>query len=1215
MTAQTGNNQSNYAIDVEEKLLCYWKEHLSGAPGHIDLHTDHTWSSKDDYCTAIFHFTIPENCRNQLNKICEQQKASLFIVLLSAFETLLYRSTNQTDLIVGFPTSHYYINDNGYLAVSAINIVPLRTNLSGNPVFTDLLQQVQLVVTNANDHKNFHLERLNDSLKTNDGAISVPIYQVIFSYRNGEDGAHGNHLPYTSESRKTRPPGVEMVLSLENTTNELEGFLEYNSALFEADTIRTMMEHFLVLLDGVIANPLQHIAYIPLMSAPERKKIVLDWNNTNTSFPEDKCLHELFEEQVHLSPDAVAVALHGNIPALTSRSKGQLTYAELNKKANQLAHHLCTLGVGPDVLVGIYMKRSPEMVVAILGILKAGGAYVPIDPAHPKSRVDFMLHDSQITILLSQNQLLRQLPVNKTRVICLDTDWQKIATHKEENPPCYVTPENLVYVIYTSGSTGVPKGTLIIHKGVVNYLSWCIKAYQVTDGNGCPVNSSLGFDATVTSFLSPLLTGKKVLLLPEDGEIEALGTVLLSKEKFSLVKITPAHLEILSNLLPPAEMEGQANALIIGGEALKGNNLGVWRNHAPSTRLINEYGPTETVVGCCTFEIPGDLPLPEDIPIGRPIANTQIYILDGNLQPVPTGVTGEIYIGGAGLARGYLNRPELTAERFIPNPFSGTPNARLYKTGDLAFFSGDGNINFIGRSDQQVKIRGYRIELGEIVSALGQCPGVQQSTVIVREDEPGDKRLVAYVVAGRGQTINTLEIKRFLSEKLPAYMVPASLVVLGSIPLTTNGKVDRAALPEPAQQRTSPDDTFVGARNSLETRLTKLLEQALKMNRISVQDNIFELGLDSLQAYRLFAQIKKMTGIQLPLSILFKAPTIGLLAAYLTRKEANAPWSSLVEIQPKGSKLPLFCIHAGAGTVLFYRELSHYLGEDQPFYGLQPIGLDGKDKFHTSIVEMAAHYIKEIQTVNPDGPYLLGGYCFGGVVAFEMAQQLISKGYKVSLLANFNAVSPTFTYDNLKAKPSIIDKKKPAPSASKALLNTTVNREKLTRFTKKEKVLFPLRKIKAGFKREMNLWKSKVDGHLLQAAKLVYECYIKMGIRCPEQVRKWYFYASNSDMVKAYQPKPYPGELTIFRSPGIYVDPNLGWSDFVTGKITTVDIPGRHKDRRQIMNEPFVQITAKEISKVIEKKTGEKKSPGRYITHVLSMYVFPVFSYFESYLS
>lgn len=1215
MTAQTGNNQSNYAIDVEEKLLCYWKEHLSGAPEHIDLHTDHTCPPGSDYCTAIYHFTIPGNCRNQLNKICEQQKPSLFIVLLSAFETLLYRSTNQTDLIVGFPTSHYYVNDNGYLAVSAINIVPLRTNLSGNPVFTDLLQQVQQVVTNANDHKNFHLELLKDSLKTNDCAISVPIYQVIFSYRNGEDGAHGNHLPYTSESSKTRPTGVEMVLSLENTTNELEGFLEYNSALFEADTIRNMMEHFLVLLNGVAANPNQHIAHIPLMSETERKKVLLDWNDTNTSFREDKCLHELFEEQVYLHPDAVAVALHGNISAPTPLSKGQLTYTELNKKANQLAHHLLTLGVGPDVLVGIYMKRSPEMAVAILGILKAGGAYVPIDPAYPKSRVDFMLKDSGITILLSQTKLLQQLPVNQTRVICLDTDWQKIAIQKEENPSCCATPENLVYVIYTSGSTGVPKGTLIIHKGVVNYLSWCIKAYRVMNGNGCPVNSSLGFDATVTSFLSPLLTGKKVLLLPEDGEIEALGTVLRSKEKFSLVKITPAHLEILSNLLPPAEMEGQANALIIGGEALTGKNLGVWRNHAPSTRLINEYGPTETVVGCCTYEIPGDLPLSQDIPIGRPIANTQIYILDSNLQPVPSGVTGEIYIGGAGLARGYLNRPELTAERFIPNPFCGTPNARLYKTGDLGYFLSDGNINFIGRSDHQVKIRGYRIELGEIESALGQYPGMQQSTVIVREDAPGDKRLVAYVVARKAQTIKPLELKRFLGEKLPVYMVPASLVVLGSLPLTTNGKIDRAALPEPDQQRTGPDETFVGARNNAEIKLVKLLEKALKMNHIGIQDNIFELGLDSLQAYRLFAQIKKMTGIQLPLSILFQAPTIELLADYLTRKEANAPWSSLVHIQPNGSKLPLFCIHAGAGTVLFYRELSRYLEEDQPFYGLQPIGLDGKDKFHTSIAEMAAHYIKEIQTINPDGPYLLGGYCFGGVVAFEMAQQLISKGCKVSLLAQFNAVSPTFSYNNLKPLITLTDKDKPVRSKPKALSDAAVSPKKNILLTTKEKVLFSLRKIKAGVKREMTWGKFKVDGYLLQTAKLIYECYIKMGIKCPEQVRKWYFYASNSEMVKAYQPKPFPGELIIFRSPGIYVDPHLGWSDFVTGKITTVDIPGHHKDRRQIMNEPFVQITAKELKKVIEKKTGEKELPGRHIIHILSMYVFPGFPYLESCIS
>jgi amino acid adenylation domain-containing protein len=942
----------------------------------------------------------------------------------------------------------------------------------------------------------------------------------------------------------------------------------------------------------------KEIDKLPILNETKRHKLIFEWNNTQANYPDDKCLHELFEEQVNCSPNAIAARLYKDMNGLLPENKRQLTYSELNKKANQLAHYLRSKGVGPEVLVGIYMKRSLEMVIAVMGILKAGAAYLPLDTGHPKDRLDFMLNDSGISILLSQNQLADKLPTDSAQVFYLDAEWDKISEYQNDNPLNLANPENLAYVIYTSGSTGKPKGTLITHSGVVNYLSWCVNAYDVALGNGCPVNSSLAFDATVTSFFSPLLVGKPLLLLPEEGEIEALCEVLSSKNKFSLVKITPAHLEILGNLLADNELEGQTNALIIGGEALPGKGLQRWLKNATSTRIINEYGPTETVVGCCVFEVSKQTSLLKDIPIGRPIANTQMYILDANLQPVPVGVTGEIYIGGAGVARGYLNRPELAAERFISNPFSANPNSRLYKTGDLARYFSDGNIVFLGRSDHQVKIRGYRIELGEIESALSQHMYVQQCVVVAREDSPGDKRLVAYLVLKQADAINTKELNRFLEKQLPEYMVPSHLVVLDKLPLTTNGKIDRAVLPLPDQQRPDLEQDFVGARNPLEKKLTKFFEQTLKINSIGIEDNIFELGMNSLQANRLFAQIKRTTGIQLPLSILFQAPTIEQLSAYLEKKEANAPWSSLVPIQPNGSRLPLFCVHGGHGTVLFYRELSQHLGTDQPVYGLQPKGLDGKQKFQKSIGEMAEHYIKEIRKINPEGPYLLSGYCFGGIVAFEMAQQLTSKGFKVLLLANFNAVSPTYThplYNNV----STLGNEKNVNTEIESKNDARFNLKKPAGLNYKEKYLSIPKKIK---QKAINIiqqtrykatfeWKYKIIYAYLKLIMAAYTGYESLGLKSPEAVRKYYFVSKNTDMVSAYKPAPYPGRLTIFRSPGLFPDPHLGWSDFVTGEIKTFDIPGEHTDRRQIMNEPFVQGTAKELKKQIDELNTEAIGP------------------------
>ncbi|HYG60440.1 MAG TPA: amino acid adenylation domain-containing protein, partial [Symbiobacteriaceae bacterium] len=597
------------------------------------------------------------------------------------------------------------------------------------------------------------------------------------------------------------------------------------------------------------------------------------WNATAADYPRDRCLHELVAEQAARTPDAVAVACGGK----------SLTYRELNRRANRLARLLRSRGVGPDVLVAVCAERSVELVVGLLAVLKAGGAYLPVDPAYPAERVAFMLEDAGVTALLTQRSLLEHLPETDARLLCLDGNWETMAADDADHSfdPA-ATPDSLAYVIYTSGSTGRPKGAMIDHRGLVNYLWWAVSAYQAAGGEGAPVHSSVSFDLTVTSLWSPLLVGRRVELVPEAAGIEGLTAALQAPGGFSLLKITPAHLELIRTQLPPGQAAASTRALVIGGEALLPESLAYWRENAPGTGIINEYGPTETVVGCCVYWVKPGEALGASVPIGRPIANTRLYILDRHMQPVPVGVSGELYIGGDGVCRGYLNRPELTAERFIPSPF--VPGDRLYKTGDLCRYLPDGNIDFLGRIDHQVKIRGYRIELGEIESALTRHPAVETGVVLVRE-ECGGKRLVAYAVPRAGSGLTAAALREALKAGLPEYMVPSAFVLMDALPLTPNGKVDRAALPAP--DAADPEGEYCAPRTPAEAKLAAIWAEVLGVGQVSVLDNFFELGGDSILSIQVVARAAQV-GLKLSPQHLFQHPTVAELAAVATEEAAGA---------------------------------------------------------------------------------------------------------------------------------------------------------------------------------------------------------------------------------------------------------------------------------------------------------------------------------------
>jgi amino acid adenylation domain-containing protein/non-ribosomal peptide synthase protein (TIGR01720 family) len=879
----------------------YWRKQNISPFLNLTLPLENQPNDSSKFQPHFLSFKINHDWVSKLKLQSDGTDANAFIstFLLTCWQVLLWRVTAQSDVVVATACNGRKYEELERAIGLLTKYLPLRLNWEENWRFREVLEQTHESLREIEKwQESFSWEQIVGS---NEGTIEPSFFPFCFDFESVPAKEVSTDVCFSIYKQYACLDRFKVKLSCVRTEDSLDVQFYYDANLFSAEAIERLAGQFQTLLQSAIAQPEALISKLEILKPSDRQQLLVKFNNTECDYPQDKCIHHLFEEQAERTPDSIAVTFKNR----------QLTYAELNARANQLAHYLQSIGVKPEVLVGICVERAIELLIGILGILKAGGAYLPLDPAYPKERLSFMLSDAQVPVLLTQEKLMPALPEYQGRVFCLDTDWGVTLAESEENPVSGANPLNLAYVIYTSGSTGKPKGTMILHQGLVNYLSWCTKTYAVSEGCGAPVHSSIGFDATITSLFSPLLVGQKVILLPEEQEIEALSNILLQESNFSLVKITPAHLDVLSQLLPSNEAAGKTRAFIIGGEALLGNSLSFWRTHAPDTRLINEYGPTETVVGCCVYEVSNQTDLSGAVAIGRPIANTQIYILDRHLQPVPIGVPGELYIGGAGVARGYLNARELTEEKFIPNPFEqrkaegkghrtdgkSTPNSsllpsashllpslekskvsRLYKTGDLARYLPDGTIEFLGRIDDQVKIRGFRIELGEISAILTQHPGVRETASIVREDVAGDKRLVAYVVRDRKSPPDITELRQFLKQRLPEYMVPSAFVLLNELPLTPNGKIDRRALPAPDQARPDWAGKFVAPSTPAEKILAKIWAEVLRVERLGIHDNFFELGGDSILSLQIVAKANQ-AGFQLTPKHIFDCKSIANLAA------------------------------------------------------------------------------------------------------------------------------------------------------------------------------------------------------------------------------------------------------------------------------------------------------------------------------------------------
>ena len=996
--------------EVFASQVSYWKEQLAGKLPILELPTDHPRPAVQTYKgkrkARVLHKTLHEG----IKALSEREGVTLFMTLLAAFQTLLHRYTGQDDIIVGSPIANRNQLEIERLIGFFVNTLVLRTDLSGNPTFRELLKRVREVALGAFVHQDLPFEKLVEELRVSRDLSYNPLFQVMFVLQNApREPLQLSGLTLTPLDAETDTAKFDLTMELIEEPEGLASSIEYNTDLFDTDTVERMAGHFQALLQGIVSNPDARLSELPLLTEPERHRLLVEWNATQTDYPRDKCIHELLEEQVERTPDAVALFFEDQ----------RLTYRELNRRANQLAHYLRRLGVGREVLVGICMERSLEMVVGLLGILKAGGAYVPLDPAYPKDRLAFMVEDTRIAVLLTQRRMIPVIPACTLKMLYLDADWDFVAGESDQNVPAQSTADSLAYVMYTSGSTGTPKGVEVLHRGVVRLV--LNTNYARLDGKETFLQlAPISFDASTFEIWAALLNGATCIVYTADALSTGKLADVIRRHSVTTLWLTAS----LFNAVIDEDSQALRgiSQLLIGGEQLSAPHVRRAQEALPGTQIINGYGPTENTTFTCCYSIPQGLARDTTtIPIGRPIANTEVYILDKHLQLVPVGVPGELYTGGDGLARGYRNRPDLTEEMFIPHPFRTKPGARLYKTGDLVRCCPDGNIEFLGRIDHQVKIRGFRIELGEIESVLGRHGSVREVVVMVREDVPGDKRLVAYIIPEGEQTPSVSVLRQYLKEKLPEYMVPNAFVMLEKLPLTPSGKVDRRALPAPEHTRPELEETYVAPRTPVEQSLAEIWADVLGVERVGVNDNFFELGGHSLKAVQLFVRIRKWAGIDLPLATLFRSPTVRALAELLdpgcatapisgaTTSEISSPvqhWRSLVTMQPEGNRPPVFLIHAIGGNLLYYLSLLHHLGPDQPVYGLQARGIDGVLSPHSSIEEMASHYIAEIRSVQSSGPYFLGGASFGGTVAFEIAQQFTQQGEKVAFLVLFDSVGP-----------------------------------------------------------------------------------------------------------------------------------------------------------------------------------------------------------------
>jgi len=978
--------QEWFASEDFKSKLTYCKDRLSGPLAEINLPTDRPRLAIPTLSSSIATVLLPRKLFEDMEHLCRKEGITLFMLLLAAYKTLLWRYTGEKDVVVGSPTANRGRVDVESLIGFFVNTLVLRTEVDGSSSFREFLGKISETCLGAFAHQEVPFEKIVEELRPARAVNRNPLFQTIFYYHKdfvrplGFGGVNLTSMP--SES-----PGAMFDLNFYviERSEGLRANIDFSTDLFDVSTIQRMLGHFQSILESAVANPGIALRDIPMLTPVEQKELSETWNQTERNYPKTSSIHQLFEEQV---------ARHGNKTAVESAGR-KLTYAELNRMADRLAAQLRERGVKRGDLVGVCLERSVEMVAGVLGILKSGAAYVPMDPAFPTERLGYMVEDAHMPVIVTQESLVKHLPPHQAQVVLIDG---RIPDASVTTLPPVSGGEDRAYVIFTSGSTGRPKGVQIPHRAVINFLNSMRREPGMVPDDVVVSVTTLSFDIAGLEIFLPLTTGATVVVASRETVTDSrLLSEELQRTRATLMQATPATWWMLleSGWKGNSELKG-----LIGGEAVPRDLVNKLVPLCAS--LWNMYGPTETTI----WSTVGRLTAADGgVSIGKPIDNTQVYIVSPGLQLQPVGVAGELLIGGEGVAIGYLDRPELTAEKFIPATFGGNPGARLYRTGDLARWRADGTLECLGRMDHQVKIRGFRIEPGEIEAVLSRHPAVRQNAVIVREDIPGEKRLVGYVIPSAGKTPEPPELRAYLQSSLPDYMVPATFVVMEQLPLTPNGKINHRALPAPSLGGTNAAiNGAAGPSNPTEIKLLVTFERVLNVPVKSVRDSFFDLGGHSLLAVKLMNAIEREFGKRLPLARLFDAPTVEKLAAVIVSQNETiaAPWNSLVPIRPQKDKPTLFLIHGAGGNVLLYRELAKALGDDVSIYGFQSQGLERKAKPLGTIEEMAQHYVQELRAFQPSGPYNLGGYCMGGAVSYEMARIIRKEGGAVGVVALFD---------------------------------------------------------------------------------------------------------------------------------------------------------------------------------------------------------------------
>jgi amino acid adenylation domain-containing protein len=1181
----------------------YWVERLKDAPTVIEIPSDHPRPAVPTFRGARQPIVLPQHLNNALQNWSQQEGVTLFMVLLAAWNILLYRYSGSEDILVGSPVANRTTPDLEKLVGFFVNTLVLRTDLSGNPTVRELLQRVRETALGAFAHQDLPFEQIVEELHLERDMSRTVLIQSMLAWQNTpRRSLECSGLVLEPVEIETGTAKFDLLLALEDSAQGICGALEYNTDIFEGATIARMAGQYQRLLEEMLAQPEQQIASLPLLTAHESEQVVVEWNATERAYAQDLCIHQLFENQVERTPQATALLFQDQM----------WTYQELNQRANQLAHRLRDLGIGPGKLVAVYMDRSLEMLPALLGILKAGGAYVPLEAHTPAARLHWILDSLQVTCLLTQQALCSQLlaldplpalehiffldaiePGSSPSDEALSARSYQIRTladldqMPQHNPLIQGNAEDLAYIIFTSGSTGTPKGVMVAHSPVINLIEWVNRTFEVGPPDRVLFITSLCFDLSVYDIFGILAAGGSIRIATAQDVQEPVRLLdLLETGSITFWDSAPAALLQLTPFFSPFVQDSRTISSTLRLVFLSGDWIPVslpdqLKAVFPMTRVISLGGATEATVWSNYYPIEVVDPRWPSIPYGKPIQNAQYYVLDDHLSPCPIGVPGHLYIGGLCLSMGYVNEPELTRTKFLPSPFHTQPGARIYKTGDLARWRADGNLEFLGRSDSQVKIRGFRIELGEIEAVLRQHPAIEHAIVQAYGDAQKDRRLVAYIVAQGDLVAIDTELRAFLHRYLPEYMVPAAFLFMETLPVTSNGKLDRQKLPAPDFAASQQEAPFVAPRDAIELQLSLLWEEILQVSPISITANFFELGGHSLLAVQLMARIKQQFDQEFPLALLFQQASIERFATLLRQSAVIHFNSPVVGLQTSGTQAPLFFAHPGGGSAFCYVALARFLGQDRPFYGIQTPGLNDDKKLYTDVQLLAAHYVQEIRVIQPTGPYHLGGWCVGGIIAYEMARQLQEEGQEVALLALLDSAPPSaedaspandvtlftqFAWDLGR----LLGRSLPASYkiALLALLGDalpTLDEEAVDSSMAAAFIADLLAELQGpdGAGSYEMLKQLTLNEQLHHLSAQVKEAHIDASETELAYLRHLsLIYSTNVRAVQAYVPQIYTGDITLFRASDEIVngqdEPVLAWEKLTTSGVTVYTVPGDH---------------------------------------------------------